>query len=118
MASSTSTTAPDPDLMLDAIDVQADALPEILFPLDKEADMSGADPALGMSVAEDLTPSTNPDAFAGRFQKNIEILEGLGDSMDLTFQYTCTHRVSPTEVMIRTCRDDSNQNRLIVPPMR
>jgi hypothetical protein len=104
--------------MLDAIDVQADILPEILFPLDEEADMSGADPALGMNASEDLTPSTNTDAFTDRFRKNIAILEGLGDSMDLTFQYTCTHRVSSTKVMIRTCRDDSDQNRLIVPPMR
>ena len=38
--------------------------------------------------------------------------------MDLTFQYTFTYRMYPTEVMIRMCRDDSDQNWLLVQPMR
>lgn len=134
------------DLTLDEIDFRADALPEILPSLSDEtlhqadfgiirltdegtvtfynqfeAEMSGVDSetALGMNFFEDLAPCTNTDAFAGRFRKNIDILEGLdGDSMDLTFQYTFTYRMYPTEVMIRMCRDKSDQNWLLVQPMR
>ncbi|MEL6347640.1 MAG: PAS domain-containing protein [Myxococcota bacterium] len=76
-----------------------------------ESDMSGVSPqsALGKNFFTRVAPCTNNRLVYGRFKKGVE-----DGRMDVSFNYTFTYKMRPTNVRIEMCHDSASKANFVV----